>query len=61
MTVTSMDVLAADPSGEYQAAVAEFDRLWETCAAKQHPERMMELLDVIEDYEQSVARANRSP
>lgn len=39
---------------EYQRAIVEFDRLWETGASKQWPERMMQLLNVIEDYEQSV-------
>jgi hypothetical protein len=35
----------------YHAAVAEFDRLWETGASRRQPERMKELLLVIEPFE----------
>lgn len=42
---------------KYQMAIVEFDQLWETGASKPRPERMMQLLDVIERYEQSVAPA----
>jgi len=37
---------------EYLAAISEFDRLWESCAAKQFGEAMSRLLAVIEAYEQ---------
>jgi hypothetical protein len=36
---------------QYEAAVAEFDRLWETCAAKTSPERMQQLLAIIDAVE----------
>ncbi|MFC5458931.1 hypothetical protein [Massilia niabensis] len=36
---------------DYQAAVAEFDRLWETGAACREPERMRQLLQVIDAVE----------
>ena len=36
---------------DYQAAVAEFDRLWETGAACRQPERMRRLLQVIDAVE----------
>jgi hypothetical protein len=35
----------------YDEAVAEFDRLWETGASRLQPERMKELLIVIEAFE----------
>lgn len=40
---------------DYRAAVAEFDRLWETCAACRQPERMRQLLDVIDAVESAPA------
>jgi hypothetical protein len=36
---------------EYSAAVTEFDRLWETGAAGRQPERMRQLLQVIDAVE----------
>lgn len=42
---------------EYQSAIVEFDRLWETGASKEQPERMMQLLEVIEGYERSAVPA----
>jgi hypothetical protein len=36
---------------EYHGAVAEFDRLWETGAARREPERMRQLLQVIDAVE----------
>jgi len=36
---------------EYHAAVTEFDRLWETGAAGRQPERMQQLLQVIDAVE----------
>lgn len=36
---------------DYQAAVAEFDRLWETRSGCRQPERMRQLLKVIEAVE----------
>lgn len=36
---------------EYRAAVTEFDRLWETGAAGRQPERMRQLLQVIDAFE----------
>lgn len=42
----------------YRAAVAEFDRLWESGAARTQPQRMRELLQVIESFEGT--RAGRS-
>ena len=36
---------------DYRAAVAEFDRLWETCAGCRQPERMRQLLQVIDAVE----------
>jgi hypothetical protein len=38
-------------SPQYRAAIAEFDKLWETGASKRQPERMKRLLDAIEAYE----------
>jgi hypothetical protein len=37
---------------EYVAAISEFDRLWESCAAKQFGKEMSLLLAVIQAYEQ---------
>lgn len=37
---------------EYAAAISEFDRLWESCAAKQFGKEMSRLLALIEAYEQ---------
>jgi hypothetical protein len=34
------------------AAISEFDRLWETCVAKQFSNEMSQLLAVIETFEQ---------
>ena len=36
---------------DYRSAVAEFDQLWETCAACRQPERMRQLLQVIDAVE----------
>ena len=36
---------------DYHGAVAEFDRLWETGAARSEPERMRQLLQVIDAFE----------
>jgi len=40
----------------YNEAVAEFDRLWETGASRLQPEKMKELLLVIDAFE-NVSRA----
>jgi hypothetical protein len=40
---------------EYEAAISEFDRLWESCAAKQFGEEMTRLLAIIEAYEQQAS------
>jgi hypothetical protein len=42
---------------EYRAAVTEFDRLWETGAAGGQPERMRQLLLVIDAVEAAPIRA----
>jgi hypothetical protein len=42
---------------EYQTAVAEFDRLWETGAARREPERMRQLLQVIDAVEAASMRS----
>ncbi|MGJ9416696.1 hypothetical protein ACHAC9_02865 [Massilia sp. CMS3.1] len=36
---------------DYQAAVAEFDLLWETCAGCRQPGRMRQLLKIIDALE----------
>ena len=36
---------------DYHAAVAEFDLLWETCAGRRQPERMRQLLKIIDAVE----------
>ena len=38
-------------SPDYRAAVTEFDRLWESGAAGRQPERMQQLLQVIDAVE----------
>jgi hypothetical protein len=43
----------AERSAAYHAALAEFDRLWETGQSRGAPERMRELLAVIEAFEQA--------
>jgi hypothetical protein len=35
----------------YRAALVEFDRLWESGASRQQPERMKQLLGSIEAFE----------
>lgn len=42
---------------EYQAAVTEFDRLWESCAAGRQPQRMQQLLEVIDAVEAASMRS----
>jgi hypothetical protein len=42
---------------EYRAAVTEFDRLWETGAAGRQPERMQQLLQVIDAVEVAPLRS----
>jgi len=42
---------------EYRAAVTEFDRLWETGAAGRQPERMRQLLQVIDAVEAAPLRS----
>lgn len=42
---------------DYRAAVSEFDRLWESGAAGRHPERMQQLLQVIDAVEAAPLRA----
>ena len=44
----------------YRDAVAEFDRLWDACAAKKCPERMEQLLQVIQGFEERLS-AERKP
>ena len=44
---------------EYRAAVTEFDRLWETGAAGRQPERMRQLLQVIDAVEAAPMRSRR--
>jgi hypothetical protein len=46
----------SDARAAYHAAVAEFDRLWETGKAKQFAERMRQLLTVIDAFEQHFGR-----
>lgn len=41
---------------DYRAAVSEFDRLWESGAAGRHPERMQQLLQVIDAVEAAPLR-----
>ena len=41
---------------DYHGAVAEFDRLWETGAARREPERMQQLLQVIDAVEAASIR-----
>jgi hypothetical protein len=41
---------------EYRAAVTEFDRLWESGAAGRQPERMQQLLQVIDAVEAAPIR-----
>lgn len=41
---------------EYRAAVTEFDMLWETGAAGRQPERMQQLLQVIDAVEAAPMR-----
>lgn len=43
----------ADSNAAHQAAIAEFDRLWETGQSRRSPERMRELLAVIEAFERA--------
>jgi hypothetical protein len=42
---------------DYRAAVTEFDRLWESGAAGRQPERMRQLLQVIDAVEAAPMRA----
>lgn len=42
---------------DYRAAVSEFDRLWESGAAGRQPERMQQLLRVIDAVEAAPLRA----
>lgn len=42
---------------DYRAAVMEFDRLWESGAAGHQPERMQQLLQVIDAVEAAPMRA----
>ena len=42
---------------DYRAAVTEFDRLWETGAAGRQPERMQQLLQVIDAVEAAPTHA----
>jgi hypothetical protein len=42
---------------EYRAAVTEFDRLWESGAAGRQPERMQQLLQVIDAVEAAPMRS----
>jgi len=41
---------------DYRAAVSEFDRLWESGAACRQPERMQQLLQVIDAVEAAPLR-----
>ncbi|MCS0632235.1 hypothetical protein NX786_23170 [Telluria mixta] len=38
---------------QYQAAVLEFDRLWESGGSRRQPERMKRLLALIEQFEEA--------
>jgi hypothetical protein len=44
----------APTRARYKAAIAEFDLLWETRAATQCPDRMRQLLIVIEAFEEAL-------
>jgi hypothetical protein len=43
--------LASTRRPGYRQALAEFDRLWETGESKRRPQRMRELLSLIEAFE----------